>query len=135
MFDRTVDRMIKLYLKRNKRRPNKIKKKTQFIVTASNNRRRPFVRRLSLHPRGHILPPERNIAAHTGEHFLRNGNLKHCLQSIFTIEIWTEFPHEILLVVPVCVGMHCRELQERNNGEREREGAGNVGITIGSPCL
>lgn len=88
-----VDGMTQLNLKRDKRRAYKVKQEPQLIKASGDDRRRPFIGGLSLHPRQHVLPPQGDVASHTCEHLFRYGDLKNGLEAIVFIDIGTKLPH------------------------------------------
>lgn len=103
-----MDGSIDLDLERQKWRSHDVQKKAHLIVTAGDDRRRQLVGSLSLHPVGHVLPPHRHGIAQSGEHLLRDGDLQHRLQGVFTVEIRAQSPHRVSLFV--FLGLHFRFL-------------------------
>ena len=60
---------------------------------AGDDRRRPFVSGLSLHPGEHVMASKSEVAAHACEHFFWDWDLKNGLQPILSIESWTKLSH------------------------------------------
>jgi len=105
IFDGLMNRVTDLNLERYKRRANEVEKEPELVDTSGDKRLRPFIRRLSFHPRHHILPPKCNVVAHTGKHLLRYRNFQHRLQTIVFVYVRTQLPHTLptpsILSVPL----------------------------------
>nr|GMC99128.1 hypothetical protein DM860_009354 [Ipomoea batatas] len=102
MFDGAVNGGVQVNLDGDQGRSDGVEEEAHLIVPGDDDRRRPLVGSLGLHPRRQGLPPDGDVVAHARKHLVRNRHLQDRLQPIFPVEIRTQFPHlpsYILVVV------------------------------------
>lgn len=93
MFNRAVNGGVQVNLDRDQRRSDGVEEEAHLIVAGNDDRRRPLLRSLCLHPRRQRLPPDGDVVAHARKHLVRNRHFQDRLQPIFPVEIRTQFPH------------------------------------------
>lgn len=98
MFDGAVNGGVQVNLNGDQGRSDGVEEEAHLIVAGDDDRRRPLVGSLGLHPRRQGLPPDGDVVAHARKHLVRNRHLQDRLQPIFPVEIRTQFPH-----LPSCI--------------------------------
>lgn len=86
--------MAELHLERDEGGSDEVEEKSELVEAIGDDRGRPFVGGLGLHPSGHVLPTEGDVAAHAGEELFRDGDLQNRLEPVVSVDVGTQTPHD-----------------------------------------
>lgn len=139
--DRAVDRVDDLDLEGDQRGSHQVEEEPELVEPGGDDRGRPLVGCLGLHPRQHVLHPQPHVAAHAREHLLRNRHLQHRLEPILPVYVGAQSPHNPIYVsrkIDSAEGEGSELSARRGKGEedeRSQEGVGQLTTTTSFACL